>query len=191
MGARYLHQSYATLDQHTALRGLRKTQPVAKTQFAVTKVEIQSSFKCLSQTGGQAWRNHCTVDTSKGEEAHAEVSVFPSLCLDPQGMSPIAVSSWRVSLVLDFLLLSRRHHKISQSAETLASEFFLGEASLYQLRRDHNSDLRAGFLHAVLLPCMKERTKYLWYSHTSVCCCKCILESSNQEEKEKQQKTNV
>lgn len=45
--------------------------------------------------------------------------------------------------MLDLLLLSIRHHKISQSAETLPGELFLGEVSLYQLRRDIRSDLRA------------------------------------------------
>lgn len=111
----------------------------------------------VSFTGGQAWGNHYPADTSEGEAAHAEISVLPSHCPDPQGMPHIAVSSWKVSHVQDYLLLSRTHHKISQSLETLPGEFFLGEARFYQLRRDHNSDLRAAFLHADILSCMKEQ----------------------------------
>ena len=64
--------------------------------------------------------------------------------------------------MLDVLLLSRRCHKISQSAETLLAEFPLGEAKIYQLRRDCRSDLRAGSLHADLLPCMENGANYLW-----------------------------
>lgn len=82
--------------------------------------------------------------------------------------------------MLDFLLVSRRHHKISQSAETLPGEFFLGEARLYQLRRDHKSDLRAGFLHAALFLCMEEEAKYLWYPPHWCLLCNCILEEFKQ-----------
>lgn len=131
------------------------------------------------------------VDTSKGEAAHAGISVFLSLCLGPQGMPHTAVKSWRVSLVLDLLLLSIRHHKIPQSAETLPGELFLGEVSLYQLRRDIRSDLRAGFLHADLLPFLEEGAKHLWYPHTCVCSVSMFYRSSNQEEMKGSRKKNM
>lgn len=72
--------------------------------------------------------------------------------------------------MMDFLFLSRRHHKISRSAETLPGELPLGEARLYQLKKDHGSDLRVGSLHADPLPCTDKGAKCLWYPPTSVCC---------------------
>lgn len=104
----------------------------------------------------------CMADTRKGQEAHAEASVFSSVCLDPQGMPCIAVSSGRVSLGLNFLLPTRRHHKISQSTDTLLGEFPPGKARLWQLRGDSRTDLGAGSLHT------EEGAKCLWHPYTSV-----------------------
>lgn len=98
----------------------------------------------------------CMADTRKGQEAHGEASAFSSVCLDPQGMPRIAVSSGRNSLGLNFLLPPRRHHKISQSTDTLLGEFPPGEA------RDSKIDLRAGSLHT------EEGAKCLWHPYTSV-----------------------
>lgn len=97
----------------------------------------------------------CMADTRKGQEAHGEASAFSFVCLDPQGMLRIAVSSRRVSLGLIFLLPPRRHHKISQSTDTVG-EFPPGKA------RDSRIDLRAGSLHT------EEGAKCLWHPYTSV-----------------------
>lgn len=47
-----------------------------------------------------------------------------------RGMPHIAVNSWRVCLVLGFLLTIKKASQDFTSAETLPGKFFLGEASL-------------------------------------------------------------
>lgn len=105
------------------------------------------------------------VATSKGEEACAEVSVFPSLCLDLQGMPHIAVDSWRVCLVLDFLLTIKKASQDFTSAETLPGKFFWGEASLLAKKgpQEWLSTCRSSSMH-------RGRSKIPLVHPTAVCC---------------------